>query len=77
MRSCIQKKRTNKLCYGSNFHICDDLRCAPGLQLSVLTVEPLLDVRVEVVLALQAGLEGGAQARRQLTALYQIPGRPT
>ncbi len=43
----------------------------------MLTVEPLLDMRVEVVLALQAGLEGGAQAGRQLSALYQVPGHPT
>ncbi len=43
----------------------------------MLTVEPLLDVGVEVVLALEAGLEGGAQAGRQLSALYQIPGRST
>ncbi len=43
----------------------------------MLTVEPLFDVLVEVVLALEAGLEGGAQARRQLTALYQVPGRST
>jgi hypothetical protein len=72
-----KKSALTNCCYVSNFHICDDPRCAHGLQLCVLTVEPLLDVRVEVVLALEAGLEGGAQAGRQLTALDQVPGHPT
>ena len=56
-----------------NLHVCNELRSAHCFNLCMLSEELLLDVLVEVVLALEARFEDSAQAIRNVGSFDQVP----